>query len=251
MTSTWAWDGARWKWLRSDPQAGIGDMLVYHPALRKVVELAGGITGSPYTMWGFDASGWAQLLPAAVPQPGQGLALLAEDDPRHQLLALVPQGNGTTSTWTFDGATWTRVATANNPPGRSRAMAYDPDSSVVMLYGGGFNGVPDDTWTWDGTTWTEKHPATTAGGCALDQLAYDAAVRQMILLCQSSAGVSMWSWTGATWTQLHPSAMPPAAWQPMMTYDAIRGELVYFCQPKASPAPETWTYANGNWKKAA
>lgn len=250
MTSTWAWDGARWTWLRSDPQADVGGDLVYDPNLRKVVALAGGITGSPYTMWGFDANGWSKLRPATIPSPGVGPALLATDDARRRILALVPEGDATFSTWTFDGVTWTRVATANNPPVRSRAIAYDPNSSVVVLYGGGINGQVDDAWTWDGTAWTERHPATTPGGCAA-QLAYDAATNEMLMLCQASAGVSMWSWTGTTWTQLHPIAMPPVAWVPMMTYDAVRGELVYFGQPKGSPGAETWTYANGNWKKAA
>jgi hypothetical protein len=254
ITSTWTWDGTQWRWLRSDPHADVGGNIVYDPGLRKVVGLAGGITGIPYTMWGYDGAGWAQLHPATVPSPGYDRALLSWDPPRHQLVALVPETFDTSSTWTFDGVTWMRSPTAINPPARRRAsMAYDNDTVSVVLYGGdhvlaGAGSQLNDTWSWDGTTWTEKHPATTPGGCAA-QLAYDAATSQMLLFCQGSAGVTMWTWTGTTWTQLHPSTMPPVAWEPMMTYDAVRGELVYFGQPEGSPASQTWKYAKGQWKQ--
>lgn len=256
MTTTWKWDGARWNPLRSDPPVAIGSALVYESHLRKVVEIAGGMTGIPYTMWGWDSTGWTELHPATLPSSGFDTALLSWDPPRHQLLALIPETVDTSSTWTFDGVTWTKVATAVNPPARRGAgMAYDNNTSSVVLYGGnrivGGSGPRwDDTWTWDGTRWTERHPSTTPGGCE-SQLAYDAATSQTLMLCQGQAtGDTMWSWTGATWTQLHPTVVPLESYVLYLTYDAVRGELVYFGQPHGAPSAQTWTYANGQWRRA-
>jgi hypothetical protein len=258
MTTTWKWDGSRWNAVRSDLPVGIGSAIVYESHLRKMVELAGGNTGMPYTMWGWDSSGWAELHPATVPSPGYDIALLSWDPPRHQLVAVVPETFNTSSTWTFDGVTWMRSPTAINPPARRQAgMAYDPNTSRVVLYGGLpiAAGVPtprNDTWTWDGTGWTEQHPETTPGGRGAD-LAYDAATSQMMLLTQGLSGdLTMWFWTGTTWTQLHPSTIPPAPRGHLMTYDAVRGELVFFTTLEFSPGTEhTWTYANGSWKEAS
>lgn len=254
MTTTWKWNGARWNAVRSDLPVGIGGAMVYESHLRKIVQLAGGITGIPYTMWGYDSTGWAQIQ-VTVPSPGLDIALLSWDPPRHQLVALVAETTERSSTWTFDGVTWTKAATAVNPPARRRGgMAYDNNTSSVVLYGGdrivaGSGPQLNDTWTWDGTTWTEKHPATTPGGCEA-QLAYDAAASQMALLCQGqSSGVTMWSWTSGTWARQHPNVVPLESYSLYMTYDAVRGELVYFGQPKGSPGSQTWTYANGQWKR--
>jgi hypothetical protein len=255
MTTTWKWDGSRWKAIRSEPRVDAGSSLVYDPNLGKVVGLAGGITGSPYAMLGFDSNGWANLQMQWLPSHGQDVALLAFDRARRKLVALIPETATTSSTWTFDGMAGSKPPMAINPPPPFGAgMAYDPASSMVVLYGGhaGNGGPLDDTWTWDGTTWTQRHPAATPGGCE-GPLAYDAAASQIILLCvreqqpmgRGNFSVSTWAWTGATWTQLHPSTMPPGGGRLTMTYDAVGRELVLF------GSAHTWTYANGQWKQAA
>jgi hypothetical protein len=147
---------------------------------------------------------------------------------------------------------------AINPPTRYGAgMAYDPASSMVVLYGGHLSNASallDETWTWDGTTWTQRHPAVTPGGCE-GPLGYDAAASQIILLCvreqqmgRGNYSVSTWAWSGATWTQLHPSTIPPGGGRMTMTYDAVGRELLLFGTLASS---HTWTYANGQWKQAS
>src|SRR5439155_23786550 len=67
MTTTWKWDGSRWKALRSEPRVDAGGNLVYDPYLKKVVALTGGITGSPYQMYGWEGNGWANMNPETLP----------------------------------------------------------------------------------------------------------------------------------------------------------------------------------------
>jgi hypothetical protein len=53
-------------------------------------------------------------------------------------------------TWTWDGSTWTRQASAVSPPARrSAAMADDAATGNVVLFGGSdCCGQLDSTWTW-------------------------------------------------------------------------------------------------------
>ena len=53
-------------------------------------------------------------------------------------------------------------ATSPSPRAVS-AMAYDPVSKKVVMFGG-FNDTTylNDTWTWDGTTWTQAKHAGSA-----------------------------------------------------------------------------------------
>src|SRR5579864_2299449 len=79
-------------------------------------------------------------------------------------------------TWLGNGASWTRQSVENGPSSRTNpAMAYDPSSKHVILFGG--IGPPTisnhteelanltDTWAWNGSTWrrvaTTVNPPTT------------------------------------------------------------------------------------------
>lgn len=52
-------------------------------------------------------------------------------------------------TWTWDGATWTKLDVVG-PSARDNAMMAALNDNVV-LFGGSDAGVLGDTWTWDGT----------------------------------------------------------------------------------------------------
>ena len=79
--------------------------------------------------------------------------------------------SGTTylnDTWSFDGTTWTQIATQSAPPARAAAqMTYDSVTQKVVLFGG-FNGTYlGDTWLWDGSTlqWTQATPQPSPYRC--------------------------------------------------------------------------------------
>ncbi len=65
-------------------------------------------------------------------------------------------------TWTWDGTTWTQVASTGPSPREFAGMAAT--GGQIVLFGGyGASGALGDTWTWDGTTWTQ---ASTTGPSA-------------------------------------------------------------------------------------
>jgi len=61
-----------------------------------------------------------------------------------------PASRSSSSTWTWDGSTWTRQAPATSPSARGyAAMAYDAAASNVVLFGGeGPHSFHNDTWIW-------------------------------------------------------------------------------------------------------
>src|SRR5450755_5021451 len=56
---------------------------------------------------------------------------------------------------------WKRLSPTTSPSARSdSAMAYDPVSKQVVLFGG-WDGKSHlgETWTFDGSTWTQQKPS--------------------------------------------------------------------------------------------
>ncbi len=105
-------------------------------------------------------------------------------------------------TWRWADGVWTQLHPLAAPPPRVfGAMAFDPATSQMVLYGGGGanTGDPDhgDTWTWDGSAWSQQHPATSPPRGAV-ALAYDKVSARLLLLW----GTDTWTWDGRTWLPL-------------------------------------------------
>jgi hypothetical protein len=66
-------------------------------------------------------------------------------------------------TWLWNGITWTQLSPAASPPARgAAALAYDPATSQLVLFGGySAASIYGDTWTWTSTTWTKLSPASS------------------------------------------------------------------------------------------
>ena len=96
-------------------------------------------------------------------------------------------------------------------------------------------------------TWTKQSPATSPPISEILTMAYDHAIRQIVLVAfppGANAGET-WTYEGATWTQQHPATSPAlATLRPVMAYDAAIGKLVLL-------ANLTWTYDGMTWTKEA
>ena len=81
------------------------------------------------------------------------------------------------------GSTWKKLAPATSPSLRSDpAMAYDPVSKKIVLFGGfGASGDLNDTWTFDGTTWTEVKTAVAPPVRAATTMAFDKYAHKLVI----------------------------------------------------------------------
>lgn len=140
-------------------------------------------------------------------------------------------------TWLWDGSqqTWNEVLSLSTKPSvrKSAAMAYDPNSEQIVLFGGEGNGgsLLGDTWLWDGASATWKQYAgvspSARGGA---QLAYDG--ERLVLFGGYGGSASSktplgdtWTWDGTTWTQASPVTSPPPVYDGQMAFDGAKAVL--------------------------
>jgi len=182
----------------------------------------------------------------------------------------ISDGGYLDDTWSWNGATWTRLFPSTSPPPRSGAsMAYDAATRTVLLFGGfgwisgaagaysaGF-GWLNDTWSWNGTTWTRLSPGRNPGGSDTDSMAYDPATKTVLLfnggLCNSCAGQGQtWNWNGRTWTRLSlPTGPPTTSWS-SMAYDPATMTVLLWLQSGATPIgqrDQTWSWNGTTWTR--
>ena len=106
--------------------------------------------------------------------------------------------------------------TGTPTPRVGTAMAYDPASRTVVMFGGftavavwpGSSKPLGDTWLWDGDAWHEQQPAVSPSPRGGATMAYDPALGRVVLhggttsaMCCDFGPVysDTWSWDGASW----------------------------------------------------
>jgi hypothetical protein len=127
-------------------------------------------------------------------------------------------------TWTWDGANWIRMTPDHAPSPRTKhVMAYDPDRSVVVLFGGiAEDGAAlSDTWEWDGVDWSLREPSLPM--LKAPAMAYDE-VRKAMVLTGQAGSFQTYVWSADAWTPLHPSPAPPRGGR--MVWDGARRAIV-------------------------
>jgi hypothetical protein len=182
-TLTWVFDGTTFQLSKSstsDSPASGGE-LAWFPGPGLLVDLgpdlgavAGGVAvACPYDApcplfpatedWQWTGSGWTpvQDLQSKVAAPYFEVPPVT-DTAAGEVLGLDPTGGVWIST--NPAGAWLKASPADAPTPRSQpALADDPATGQVVLFGGEVLGstsaagdVVGDTWTWDGTTWTER-----------------------------------------------------------------------------------------------
>ena len=153
-----------------------------------------------------------------------------------------PRYGGATSceVWELDpaAATFTnRSAPSDTPtPRMNHAMAYNPSTGLVYVFGGNdLNGQNlDDLWSWNGKAWTEVTTSTRPSARTNAGLAYDPARKSLILFGGSSYdGLTFmgdtWEWTPAKgWVELISDGSPDGLAGHGMVTDMSRNKILLF-----------------------
>ncbi|MGA8276160.1 MAG: hypothetical protein WB852_07710 [Thermoplasmata archaeon] len=169
-------------------------------------------------------------------------------------------------TWTFSNGNWTQLFPAVSPPARVQpAMAYDPVTGDVLLFGGG-TGAPsylsfNDTWEFNGTSWSQVNTAVNPGASDFGAvMTYDNAIGAVVMFDSGEVyhgGPFLndtWTFSGGQWSQVLSGTGPSPRSAVSFDYDPTLGAAVLFggnqCQNLTGLCPnldDTWTYANGTW----
>ncbi len=108
---------------------------------------------------------WTRIQTSLAVNPGHRLwHAMAYDATRRVTVLHGGMFTNPADTWTWNGATWTQVATTGTGALQNHVMGFDPAiGNIVMTAALGPSGTyPPLTWTWNGSSWTSV-PATSVG----------------------------------------------------------------------------------------
>jgi hypothetical protein len=157
-------------------------------------------------------------------------------------------------------STWKQLSPTTSPSAREYpAMAYDPGTKKIVLFGGqGNNGNLNDTWTFDGTTWTQIVTTVTPPVRNGATMALDRPSNKLIMFGGFDTNKYLqdtWVWDGATstWTQAQMTSPPPPATGAMAFSDPVTGVAMMFGgynATKVIPVSSfTWRWTGTAWQK--
>ena len=207
--------------------------------------------------WTYNGKSWTKQHAATNP-PARQQAAMAYDPVRQTVLLF---GGGATTqpprpvsvdqsdTWTWDGRAWTQHQTQHVPMLTASwltAMAYDPISRMVLLYGHTATDYAMQTWGWNGSDWIQLHPATDPG---IDMpMMVSTADHAVLLGVGARIGgryfTQTWNWDGTDWKQLSPQANLPAD-QFAVAFDEQHNRVVAVDGGNG----DTWTWDGATWTR--
>jgi len=182
LADTWTWNGTTWtaKSPASSPPARSVGSMTYDAASGNVV-LFGGFnpSGSFFNdTWTWNGSTWNDQAPVTSP-PQRGGATMTYDAATGNAVLFGGtydlNGDNFQDTWTWNGTTWSELATAPNAPSRQIAtMTYDAATGIVVLFGG-YDGIDlGDTWTLDNAPTAPTGVSATSNGDAKSVVSWTA-----------------------------------------------------------------------------
>lgn len=231
---------------------------VAYDQARGQLVLFGGVGGTRLfnDTWTWNGKSWTQQHPAATP-PAREQSSMAYDTARHVVLLFggigPTQSSGPSTvnlndTWTWDGQAWTQRQPKHVPALTESwltAMAFDPISRMVLLYGHTAADYKMQTWAWDGSDWIQMHPLSDPG---IDMPTMVSTADHALLLgVGAQIGgryfTQTWSWDGSEWKRLNPQVNLPAD-QFAIAFDEQRNRVVAL-----DVNGDTWTWDGLSWTR--
>jgi Kelch motif len=205
--------------------------------------------------WTWDGRQWTERHPSHSPSPRSAVAMSTDPDGGGVLLVggVDEDGRVLSDNWEWDGADWRSLPVQPGPARAGAVMTFDPIAGHIVLVGGQGGGAAT-TWVRTAGAWEARVPDQAPPSCASSSMAYDDAVREVVLVTVHGCGgqaVTTWTWDGHAWTRQSPDPSPPPAAGSALAYDDGSQQLVLF-SPGPDPAHPclgraTWTWDGFTW----
>ena len=258
LGDTWTWNGSHWaSAAHVGPSPRTGAAIAYD-TLRQVIVLSGGETndgsqvgfGPAGDTWTWDGRAWARAQPVHQPVLTGPVATFS---PALGLAVMVGQHDLEFQAWTWDGHDWRQVPVPAGLARANPALAFDPLSRTVLLFGGLRDRRRlDDTWLFDAGGWRQVATATRPPARSQGGLALDAANRKLVLVGGVTDGAppcSTWSWDGTGWAETPAGGKPNTVLPPVW---GDRGLLAMSVEIYDHAfVNRLWTWDVGRWKRIA
>jgi hypothetical protein len=266
LDDTWIWDGTSWTeqdGLGSTPPVRAFPAMTADPTAGNVVLFGGMVaSGAPLDdTWTWDGAvgAWAERSPNDKPPPGFGGRMASATPARNVVLLR----DAVIDTWTWDGTAhnWTQHGSPSSPLSSAVAMAANPSSGEVVLYGVG------GLWIWNSATmtWAEaeaEEPAPLPLGLRGPLMAHDPATGHFVLFGFREVNpfgnvllwmAETWTWDGHVWTKRVPPSSPGGREEAVIASDHGSGNVVLFGGRARNEVDldDTWVWdgTSGTWTK--
>ncbi len=216
-----------------------------------------GTPGGSCTVWTTETAG--------VPSSSGGAAIAQDLSEAGNPVVLFGGTGNEARTWLWRGLgqRWGLAQPSTSPPGRSdAALAYDPTSHDLLLFGGVLaNGRPaNDTWSWNGCTWKRNpQPAVAPPGGRTAGMVWDDALNRMVLLTYDAAAgpeaTETWTWSGTAWSLSASASASPTAHALVTAEDPVTEWPIAVSLNGSQAEPDapssTWTWDGTAWRMVA
>jgi len=221
---------------------------VYDPKRQRVVLIGGtrldGTETDSIVEW--DGNAWTTRSPEGLPPPRADCMLAY--DPIRQVVVMHGASGSNTTTWEWDGNIWRESTVTPISSRAGNALAFDPTTREVLLFGGTDTSLDGETWTWNGTRWMQ-HSVTGPTPRTGSAMAADIDRSRVVLFGGNDGTVrnDTWEWDGSTWTLRAPAVTPPARSHARLAYDPIRKRTVMFGGQASGTLDDTWEWDGTTW----
>ena len=245
------------------PVLGASHELLPDPAGGGVLLLTGPPEGDvaadgPIQLWRWDGTSWGQLRAPGEAPPARSFFAAGYDSGRDVVVLYggdLPAAEAGV-TWEWDGDRWTARPAAGPGPRLAAAMAWDPASSEVVLYGGddGAGKILNDTWSWDGQRWDRvarsgpdpaRWPAVLVSGPADDVLVMYGG-HQVVDESLPGALADTWTWRATGWTRT-PAGGPGRLVNAEAVAHPELGVLLVGGSDMRQDSGDVWRWDGGEW----
>lgn len=226
------------------------------------------------TTFEYDGTAWADVTPTKTKPTIRSFSSMTYDSNLKKTVLFGGQTdvNYIDETWTWDGATWTRVKKNPPTPRSLSAMWFDPTLKKTVIFGGiGRKNSEDrierfnDMWSFDGNGWTQMKnvqnppPARYGAQVAIDPrsgqvLLFGGLVLQVSGATQNQVySNDLWSWNGSSWTQVAQNGtVPPPRENGALAYDPSTNQMILFAGFSGFYLSDLWMLdAKNTWNVQA
>jgi cysteine-rich repeat protein len=270
LSDTWVRSGVTWSQPAAftEPAARTRTAAAYDPIRKKVVLFGGQVTGRRVAgcgagcmdgdTWEWDGRKWTQISPAASPPARAGAVLDYDTSAQRIRLFGGDNYNGTDTTYTdvysYDGSTWSALASAGRQSVRMATMSYDANANKLVTFGGVIAGTTtpvQTTWVWSSANgWQQLSPASPPSVRNDSATAYDPVRKRTVLFSGNShTGTTLsdtWEWDGAAWTQFSASG-PTQRRGHRLFYNPDAARVCVFGNAGAA-SEDLWEWNGSTWK---
>ena len=207
------------------------------------------------------AQEWYQEIPKSAPA-ARRFHSLEFDTARGQSLLFggIDERRGTVmgDTWSFDGASWTRLSASGPGPRYQHGACFERHSRRLIVFAGldSAGKARSDTWSFNGRSWRQLRTKSAPPARSAAAMAYDSLRNRVVLFGgRDSTGKSLadtWEFDGRRWTVRTTRVAPPARHGSAMAFDSKRGVIVLFGGFDAASSrfdSQTWEWNGETWTK--